>query len=332
MNSYWKSRGVLVTGGAGFIGSNLCDALVREGARVVVVDDLSVGKADNLAQARATGQLKLIHASILEPADWAEEIKDLSVVFHMAVVCLRRSFENPRWVHEVNATGTLVTLETCRTGMPNLERFVYVSSSEVYGTALTAPMTEEHPLKPTTVYGASKLAGEIYAQASGLPVTVARPFNTYGPREHHEGSSGEVIPRFAVRISNDLPPLIYGDGSQTRDFTQVADTARGLMLCASHPSGLGETWNLARGQEVSIARIAELLGENLGRPDLKPDFLPARPADVARHFACVEKARRDLGFEAGTSIEAGLKDFVTWFCATYPDPGHLLEEVKPQNW
>lgn len=327
----WAQQTVLVTGAAGFIGSNLCDALVAAGARVIGVDDLSVGKRQNLKEAEAAG-LHFVQGSILEPEAWARQLGPVTRVIHMAVACLRRSFQNPMSVHEINATGTLAVLEACRKHASTLQRFVYCSSSEVYGSALHAPMDENHPLRPTTVYGASKLAGEYYTLASGLPVTVARPFNTYGPREHHEGASGEVIPRFAVRIANGLPPLIFGDGSQTRDFTHVSDTARALMLAAAHDGALGQTVNLARGQEVSVARIAELLLEKLGRSDLKPEFRGARPQDVDRHYAATGLARQLLGFEASLDIESGLDQYVSWFQQAHPEASRLLEEVQEQNW
>lgn len=327
----WQNQRVLVTGAAGFIGSNLCDALISAGAQVIGLDDLSVGKRENLRQAEASG-LEFIHGTVLEPEAWSERLQGVTRVFHMAVACLRRSFHQPMVVHEVNATGTLAILEACRASAPQLERFVYCSSSEVYGTARHAPMNEEHPLQPTTVYGASKLAGEIYTLASELPVTVARPFNTYGAREHHEGASGEVIPRFVVRIANGLAPHIFGDGSQTRDFTHVSDTSRGLMLAAEHPQALGQTINLARGHEVSIARIATLLLQKMGRSDLQAEFRGARPADVDRHFADTQKARSLLGFEAQLDIEDGLDRYLQWFQETHPAASGLLEEVQDQNW
>lgn len=327
----WSEQTVLVTGAAGFIGSNLCDALVSAGAKVIGLDDLSVGKRENLRQAEAAG-LQFVQGTVLEPDSWSQHLREATRVIHMAVACLRRCFQNPMTVHHINASGTLAVLEACRRHAPNLERFVYCSSSEVYGTALQAPMDENHPLRPTTVYGASKLAGEIYTLASDLPVTVARPFNTYGPREHHEGASGEVIPRFSVRISNGLAPLIFGDGSQTRDFTHVSDTARALMLASQCPQALGRTINLARGEEVSIARIAGLLLQKLGRPDLQPEFRGARPQDVDRHFAATDLARELLGFEASLAIEAGLDQYIQWFQTAHPEPSRLLEDVQEQNW
>lgn len=330
----WSGRRVLVTGAAGFIGSNLCDALVEAGAEVLAIDDLSVGRLSHLQAARSSGRLEFHQASILQP----EQLPDLSrveVVFHLAVACLRVSLSQPEHVHEVNATGTLRLLEACRLGCARLQRFLYCSSSEVYGTAQRVPMDETHPLEPTTVYGASKLAGELYTRAyertHGMPITVIRPFNTYGPREHHEGASGEVIPRFAVRILNGLPPLIFGAGDQKRDFTYVQDTCRGLMELTAHPETLGQTLNLARGEEVSVLEIAQKLLRLLGREQLGVSHRPARPGDVQRHFASPERARR-LGVQAVVGIDEGLQRYLQWLQTQGGPVGKLLEEVSEQNW
>ena len=330
----WQGTTVLLTGAAGFIGSNLCDALIARGARVVAVDDLSVGRVENLKQAKLSGQLQFQQATILDPRS-LPELGDVEVVFHLAVACLRVSLSRPEHVHEVNATGTLRLLEHCRLHCPRLKRFVYCSSSEVYGSAQQVPMDEGHPLVPTTVYGASKLAGELYTRAyqltHQLPVTIVRPFNTYGPREHHEGASGEVIPRFAIRILNGLPPLVFGSGDQKRDFTYVEDTCRGLMHLAQHPDAEGRVLNLARGQEVSILEVASKLLHLLGRSDLEVEHRTPRPADVERHFACPEQARR-LGFEARVNIDDGLLRYLEWLQSHSLQAERLLEEVSDQNW
>jgi UDP-glucose 4-epimerase len=195
-------------------------------------------------------------------------------------------------------------------------RFVYVSSSEVYGTARTVPMSESHPCHPTTVYGASKLAGELYALAfwrtHGLPVSVVRPFNTYGPREPYAGARAEVIPRFALQLDAGRSPVVYGDGRQTRDFTFVADTVSGIAAAAGCDELVGDVVNVAYGREASIAHIAELLGRVTGRSEIPISYSERRPGDVDRHFACIEKAKRLFDFAPQTDLEKGLALTVEW--------------------
>jgi UDP-glucose 4-epimerase len=334
-----KGLNVLVTGGAGFIGSNLVDELIRSGNKVTVVDDLSTGKESNLAIAQASGKLNFVKASILDTETLRPLVKEADVVFHMAVVCLRVSFANPHIVHEVNATGSLNLLQLAREGWEGSSkphRFVYVSSSEVYGTAIEAPMSEKHPLIPTTTYGASKLAGELYTHAfylsHGLPAMVVRPFNTYGYREHYEGASGEVIPRFLVRALNDLPPVIFGDGEQTRDFTFIDDTVRGIIAAASCDAFIGDSVNVACGREVTVNRVAELLLANLGRSDLKVEYREERPADVRRHFADIAKLQKHTDFKPSVAFEEGLPKYIEWFRKEHTDPRQLLSEVELVNW
>jgi UDP-glucose 4-epimerase len=177
-------------------------------------------------------------------------------------------------------------------------------------------MDETHPFRPTTTYGADKAAGELIAQAvwrtHGLPVVVVRPFNSYGPREHVDGPSGEVIPRFVARVLQGQPPVIFGDGSQTRDFTWVPDTARGIVLAGRCDDLVGREINIARGQEVSIKRVAELVLEATGRTDLEPVYQAPRPGDVHRHFAGTWLAQQMLGFEAPMGIEEGIRRYVAW--------------------
>lgn len=305
---------VVVTGGAGFIGSHLVDLLVPISRQLVVVDDLSVGRLSHLAQHSGRANFEFIQADIRELDSMRSIFQPDDVIFHMAVECLRVALFDPLRVHRVNATGTLnvcMAAHERRAG-----RLVYVSSSEVYGSAETVPMDETHPLRPTTTYGADKAAGELTSLAFwrtyGFPVIVVRPFNSYGPREHVDGPSGEVIPRFVQRVLNGQRPIIFGDGTQTRDFTWVIDTARGILAAGQCDQLVGQEVNIARGQEVSINEIARLVLEATERTDLEPEYHPAREGDVMRHLAGTQKARELLGFEATMDIRQGIREYVRW--------------------
>lgn len=331
-----SGRRVLVTGGAGFIGSHLVDALAARGDEVVVVDNLSVGSRANLAHhgEGAPGRVRLEVVDVLDKPGLAALMRGVDTVFHLATQCVRVSLSDPELVHRVNTDGTLNALVGAAAA--GVRRFVYVSSSEAFGSAQTVPMDEDHPFAPTTIYGASKLAGEHYARVfhgtHGLASVIVRPFNTYGPRSHFEGAYGEVIPKFVVRVLNGKPPLVFGDGLQTRDFTYVTDTVRGMLLAAQTDALVGRAVNVARGQEVSINEVARLVLEACGRPDLAAEHGPDRPADVRRHFAGIARARDEMRFEAAVDIRSGIRQYVEWFRATYPDPSALLSQEQAINW
>jgi UDP-glucose 4-epimerase len=303
---------VVVTGGAGFIGSHVMDRLVAVGADAVALDDLSVGLEENLAGAIAAGA-ELVVGDVRDEEAMNEVLDGADVVIHMACDNLRASLGNPRKTHEINGTGTLVTaLAAVRHGV---KRFVYVSTSESYGSAVELPMPETHPLMPTTVYGASKAYGELCSQACmrtyGLPVTVIRPFNSYGPREHATGNSAEVIPKFVGRLAAGLPPVIFGDGSQTRDFTWVEETAVGVVAVTECDALVGQAVNVAHGEEVTIREIYDLLREIMGS-EVEAELGDERPGDVARHWADTTKARELAGYEARIPIREGLERYVEW--------------------
>lgn len=324
------NKRVLVTGGAGFIGSHLVERLAQFN-EVTVLDDFSVGTEQNLSAVRSL--VKVVRADVRDPETVAAAVRDAQVVFHLAVICLRASISDPLTAHLVNDQGTLNLLLALRGGA--LERLVYVSSADVYGNAIRVPMDEDHPTNPETPGGASKLAGEAYAlgfgRMYGLPVTVVRPFNVYGPREHVEGSSGEVIPRFVARALAGRPLVVFGDGFQTRDFTWVGDVVRGMVLAAECDELVGSPVNIARGHEASVLRLAQLVQSLVGSR-LPVLHYPDRPGDVRRHVAGVARARRLLGYEAEVSLEEGLTRYVAWVKAlpNYGFSGARREEVK--NW
>lgn len=306
---------IMVTGAGGFIGSHLSDRLAPLARELVLLDDFSVGCRENLAEVEGRPNVQIVEADITDLAAMREHMKGIDLVFHLAVSCLRTSLGDPHRSHEVNAGGTL---NTCLAAHEHrVKRFVYISSSEIYGTAKTAPMTELHPARPLTVYGASKLAGEDYALAfwhtHKMPVSIVRPFNTYGPREPHAGARAEVIPRFILRLLRGQSPIVYGSGAQTRDFTFVDDTVEGIVRAGACDALVGDIVNVAFGREVSIARIAELVAARLERPEISAENAEPRPGDVDRHFANIDKARSLFDYAPQVPLEEGLARTIAWF-------------------
>jgi UDP-glucose 4-epimerase len=325
---------VLVTGGAGFIGSHLTDRLLAEDYRVTVLDDFSSGRPENLEEARRAGDLRVVEGSILDQGALESAIKGCDRVFHLAVQCVRRSLGRPLDNHEINATGTLRVLEAARRA--KVERFVYCSSSEVYGNTGSGRLSEDETIcKPVTVYGGAKLAGELYAsaywQTYGLPVVIVRPFNAYGPREHESGDLAEVIPRFVIRVLNDLPPIIFGSGDNGRDFTYVTETAHGIALAADCDGLLGRIVNIAYGRVVSIREVANLVVRLCGRPSLAPVHIEPRPGDVHTLHADTTVAQKLLGFRPGIDFEQGLGRYIDRVRGRRNDVSGLLE-ADPRNW
>ena len=323
---------VVVTGGAGFIGSALVARLVRDGERVVVVDNLVNGSRANLAQLRPE-DVRLRVADIRAPEAFADELRAARAVYHLACLGVRHSLHSPDENQSVNAGGTLSLLEAARAaGVP---RFVHVSTSEVYGTAQTSPMTEDHPTRPTTVYGAAKLAGEAHARAfhgtHAMAVTIVRPFNAYGPRCHHEGDCGEVIPKFVLRALAGRPLVVFGDGAQTRDFTYVDDTAAGIADAARCERAIGQTINLGSGSAHRILDVARAVGLATGRAIRIRHDAP-RPGDVRALCADSTRARRLLGFAPAVAFADGLARLVAWYRGRGIAPEELLAAEIERNW
>ena len=324
---------VLVTGGAGFIGCEVVRQLLEVGAVVTVVDNLVNGKRENLADL-PSDRFCLEIVDIRDTARTRPLLENTEVVLHLACLGVRHSIHSPLENHAVNATATLQLLELAR--QAGVQRFVYVSSSEIYGTAQGVPMTEQHSAWPMTVYGAAKLAGERYTDAYWrtyhFPAVVVRPFNAFGPRSHHEGDSGEVIPKFMLRAMVGRPLIIHGDGTQTRDFTYVSDTARGILLAAAAEQATGATINLGSGTETSINTLAELVGAAVGRNRVEHEYRPPRPGDVMRLCADSRKASELLGFAPQVGLQEGLVRLKTWYENSGLAPEVLLAEEIETNW
>ena len=326
-------RRVLVTGGAGFIGSELVRQLAGLGFGVRVVDNLVNGRRENLDD--VIGQsVELMVSDVRDLGYMASLLRDVDIVFHLACLGVRHSIHSPIENHEVNATATLGLLNAARDN--GVKRFVYVSSSEVYGTARTAPITEAHPTLPMTVYGASKLAGEAYTRAFWetyrYPTVVLRPFNAYGPRCHHEGDSGEVIPKFLLRCLAGKPMVIFGDGTQTRDFTFVSDTARGILAAGLSDASVGQTINLGSGKEIEIRELARTIAQMLDRPQTEIVHVESRPGDVLRLLADSSKAKKLLQFAPEVALGEGIARLRDWYLNQTKSPEELLENEVVRNW
>ncbi len=324
-----KNKVVMVTGGAGFIGSNLVDELSKKN-KVIVVDNFSSGKMENLALHKNSNNVKIIRGDVLNKHSILQLMKGVEIVFHLAAKCQRLSFFKPQVVHKVNTVGTLNLLISSLKN--DIKRFIYISSSEIYGTAKFIPMKETHPCEPTTVYGVSKLAGELYAKAFfklyNLPVIIVRPFNTYGKRSHFEAVYGEVIPKFVIRASNNLPLIIYGSGRQTRDFIYIDDTIRGILSSGECDNLIGDVINVGTSKEVSINEIAKIVLSVLKKDDVGVSYVENRPGDIERHCADISKAKRLLNFVPKVEIKEGIKMYIDWLLAQDIDFKEALKKEK----
>jgi len=303
----------LVTGGAGFIGSHIVDALVNRGDRVRVLDNLSTGKTANLAGVR--DRIELIEGDLCDPASVTKSVQGVDTIFHEAALAsVQRSVEKPLDTHAACVTGTLLLIDAARKA--SVRRIVYAASSSAYGNQPASSKRETDLPLPISPYGTAKLAAEYYLSAfaaMGEIETVAlRYFNVFGPRQDPQGEYSAVIPRFITAMLAGQQPTVYGDGGQSRDFTFIANVVNGNLLAADAPDASGRVINLAAGHKVSLLELIAELNELLGLK-IVPRHEPPRVGDVRESMADITLARQILGYAPEIDFTTGLKRSIDYY-------------------
>lgn len=303
---------VVVTGGAGFIGSHLAEKLVAQGYYVIVVDDLSTGKMENMADLLKSASAKFVHGSITDLPLLQGLFQGVEYVFHQAALArVPRSIEDPLTVNEVNIRGTLNVLLAARDN--RVKKVICASSSSVYGDTPTLPQREDMPPNPLSPYALTKLTGEYYChifyQIYGLSTVCLRYFNVYGLRQDPHSQYATVVPAFIGRISQNLPPIIFGDGEQSRDFTFIEDVVQANILAAE--SNAQATYNIGGGRSTTINQLADIICSLMGK-DLRPIYDEPRAGDPRYTLADISKAKI-LGYEPKWTLESGLRELIKRF-------------------
>ena len=302
----------LVTGGAGFIGSNIVEALVNQGGSVRVLDNCATGKLSNLEG--IINRIEFIHGDVRNLSVVREAVRDIDYVLHQAALpSVARSVDNPIATNEVNVTGTLNVLVAARDA--KVERVVYASSSSVYGNSPVLPKREEMPANPISPYAISKYAGEQYCKVFytlyGLETIALRYFNVFGPRQSPSSQYAAAIPIFIKAFLEGKPPTIFGDGEQSRDFTFVENVVSANLLACHAEGAAGEMFNIACGKRTTVNDLARAIKNLLGS-SVEPVYSKARKGDVRHSLADITKARRILGYEPKVDFEAGLQQTIEW--------------------
>jgi nucleoside-diphosphate-sugar epimerase len=303
----------LVTGGAGFIGSHMVEALLSAGHTVRVVDNFVTGKRENLAH--IADRIDLREFSITDRNRLAEAMRGVDYVFHLAALAsVPRSVDDPILSNEYNVTGTLNVLVTARDA--GIKRVVYAGSSSAYGNVESEYKAEDMLPCPLSPYAVAKLAGEHYCQAFtsvyGLETVTVRYFNVFGPRQDPLSTYAAVIPKFVTAMLGSRPPIVEGDGLQTRDFTFIDNVVHGTLLACHTPGVAGETFNIACGDRINLLEMITLLNGFMGTR-IEPVFADPRPGDVRHSRASIEKARRMLDYQPIVSFEEGLGRTLAWY-------------------
>jgi len=304
---------VLVTGGGGFIGSNLVDRLVRDGCTVRVLDNFATGRRENFGE--VLGEIELIEGDLQSYERVHNAISGCELVFHQgALPSVPRSVQDPLTSNAVNITGTLNVLLAARDA--GVRRVVYASSSSVYGANEELPKREDHRPMPIAPYAVSKLAGEGHCRSFwhvyGLEAVALRYFNVFGPRQDPTSQYAAVIPMFIAAFLNDQRPRIHGDGEQSRDFTYIENVVDATLLAGAADGVAGETFNVACGDRISLNALIAELRELTGK-EIEPIYTDPRPGDIRHSLADISSARRALGYEPSVSAREGLRRVFSWY-------------------
>lgn len=312
------NKRILITGGAGFVGSHLTERIIADNpAAVVVVDNFFLGKLENLVDIQEKySNFKIIRmdASDLAAMRTIVQQQKIDIIFDLAVIPLPTSLTYPAWTVETNVALATTMCELAR--FDDIETLVHCSSSEAYGTAESVPMTEEHPLAAITPYAASKAAADqvvlSYCRTFGIDATIVRPFNQFGPRQNDKTYAG-IIPIVISRVKSGQPIHIFGDGEQTRDYIFVRDTADFIIKVYQNPETRGAVWNVGSGREISINELVAKLLEAMDATEHPVEHVDPRPGDVRQHCAGIEKSRQLLGVNPpGVTLE-NLQETVEWY-------------------
>ena len=300
----------VVTGGAGFIGSHLAEELARRGYQVIILDNLSTGKTENVAHLLSQDNAEFIQGSITDLSLLEKTFRGVDYVFHQAAIpSVPRSIESPLDSHEVNITGTLNVLLAAKSN--SIKKVVYASSSSVYGDTPTLPKREDMLPNPQSPYAVTKLTAEYYCQVFHqvyrLPTVCLRYFNIYGPRQDPNSQYAAVIPKFIKRVSQGKPPIIFGDGKQTRDFTFVKDAVEVNILAAE--SDAADIFNIGKGESITINELAHLIIRLVGN-NVAPTHQQPRAGDIRHSLADISRAR-EFGYNPKYNLEQGLKETIS---------------------
>ena len=304
----------LVTGGAGFIGSHIAAALVGQGARVRIIDDLSTGHRENIGE--IGGEVDFVQASLCDGKKLVSALENVELVFHEAAIpSVPRSVEKPVETHEASVNATFSLLLAARER--RVRRVIYAASSSAYGDQPQSPKREDMRPDPLSPYAVAKLVGEYYCQVFnrvyGLETVSLRYFNVFGPRQDPSSQYAGVISRFISALLNGERPVIYGDGEQSRDFTYVSNVVDANLLAAESVAAIGRVINIASGRSVTINHVLELLKELTRRMDVKAEHVPPRTGDVRDSLADLTVARSLLGYNPSVSLEDGMLRTLDWW-------------------